>query len=84
MRLAACCQKAAAGAAYRGPYLFAEAAAPKKRALMCRCAGHQAGSKREARGAAAHERLEAKPESAVEELSFMLKRVNVVNIVNIV
>lgn len=35
----------------------APVAATKERALLCRCAGHQAGSKQEARGAAVHERF---------------------------
>ena len=39
LRLAACCQRAAAEAVYRGPYLFAEAAATKEQALMSCCAG---------------------------------------------
>ena len=33
------CQRAAAGAVYRGLYLFAEAGATKEQALMCCCAG---------------------------------------------
>ena len=35
----------------------APVAATKEHALMCCCAGHQAGSKQEARGAAVHERF---------------------------